>query len=635
MSKSKKQAHRPLKTAAGAAPNTVTPFEVSARVALQAATGPYQRKAGAPLVRPLRIYTLDPSVSHRLGGVATVHVPYEDLEPGPVGSLFEVDWTGAPKPLAASQLDLDDPYLLMSAGLAPSPSNGQFHLQMVYAVCSLTYAAFRRALGRDVAWSPETPPGDGPIRLKVRPFGFRGRNAGYSRMAGDLSFGFFRARKEPAGFTVPQGLIFTALSHDVIAHETTHALLDALRASFASPTNPDVPAFHEALADLVALFLHFSYPDVVEQAIRESRGNVASASMLSELAREFGYARSSADRPSALRSAIDVAEIAPFDSDAPAGGGKEPTQYAPNLEMHAMGSVLVSAVFEAFVTIVRRKCARLFRIAGISANDIGRVDLADELVHAIAQEAATAATQFLNVCIRAIDYCPPVDMELGEYLRAMITADAELVDDDKWGYREALMRSFRRRGIFPHHVQFMTEDALKWQAPAKPLRIPGLAFSDLKFDGDPGHPASAKELRRQAVALGAFVSTPENARHFHLIAPGETLPRNITYAGPVLVQSIRCARRVSPDARIAFDLIAEVTQTCTVQRGGESFEMEGGCTIVIDPYGSIRYAIYKKLDSEDRQARQHDAMRGSLKRFWRKQGKKYLSEQDVLRRLHD
>ena len=40
------------------------------------------------------------------------------------------------------------------------------------------------------------------------------------------------------------------------------------------PTNVDVPAFHEGFSDLVALFLHFSYADVVEQAIRESRGEL-------------------------------------------------------------------------------------------------------------------------------------------------------------------------------------------------------------------------------------------------------------------------------------------------------------------------------------------------------------------------
>jgi hypothetical protein len=40
-----------------------------------------------PVTRPLRIYTLDPSVSDRVGGVATVEIPYEKLEPGPTRSM--------------------------------------------------------------------------------------------------------------------------------------------------------------------------------------------------------------------------------------------------------------------------------------------------------------------------------------------------------------------------------------------------------------------------------------------------------------------------------------------------------------------------------------------------------------------
>ena len=113
-------------------------------------------------------------MSDRLGGVATVLVPYEKLEPGPIGSLFDVNSDGrAGGAPAAEALDLDDPHLLLSSGLSPTPTNGRFHLQMVYAVCSLTYAAFRRALGRDIAWAT-TAPADGPLRLVVRPFGFRG-----------------------------------------------------------------------------------------------------------------------------------------------------------------------------------------------------------------------------------------------------------------------------------------------------------------------------------------------------------------------------------------------------------------------------------------------------------------------------
>ena len=315
-----------------------------------------------------------------------MQVPYEKLKAGPVGSLFEIICDGAPRQLAAGLLDLDDPHLLLSSGLHPSPADGRFHPQMVYAVASLTYAAFKRALGREIAWAIPAA-ADGPLRLKVRPF-IPGANAGYSREAGDLSFGFFKAGRRAAGFTVQGGLISTALSHDVIAHETTHALLDGLRSSFMEPTNVDVPAFHEGFADLVALFLHFTYADVVERAIRESRGTLMRGSLLSDIAREFGYARARSGKAEALRSGVDVAGIAAFDSDVMPSDENAPTAYDPKLEPHALGSVLVSAVFEAFVTVVRRKCERLIRIAGIDPHMVGQAALSDALVKAIAEQAS-------------------------------------------------------------------------------------------------------------------------------------------------------------------------------------------------------------------------------------------------------
>jgi hypothetical protein len=613
-------------------------FEISERVARQALVRPYDRDPGAPLFRPLRIYTLDPSVSGRTGGVATVLVPYEKLERGPTGSLFRVVPDGAPDPLRASALDLDDPMLLLSSGLSPSPANGLFHLQMVYAVCSLTYASFRKALGRDIAWAT-TPTDEGPLRLAVRPFGFEGSNAGYSREAGDLSFGYFSAGDRAAGFTLRGGLIATALSHDIVAHETTHALLDGLRSSFMDPSNVDVPAFHEAFSDLVALFLHFTYSDVVERGIRESRGAFARGMLLTDLAREFGYARSSTGTANALRSGVDVEGVAAFDSDSlpqPDGrpGAAPPSVYDPRLEPHALGSVLVSAVFEAFATIVRRKTERYFRIAGVDPQNVGGAPLSDALITALAQEASDVAGQFLSICIRAIDYCPPADMELGEYLRALITADADMEKTDKWGFREALMRSFRRREIFPQHVRFMTEDAVRWAPPDEALRIDALAFRNLKFDGDPARPADVRELLRQATALGRFVTDPRHAAAFHVIPPGTPLPAGMTQASPPSVQSIRVARRAAPDGRVVFDLVAEVTQACTVVRNGTYFDMTGGCTLIVDPQGQVRYVIYKRLDSDSRRERQHDAIKGPLARFWRKSGRKYSLLPEMLRRLH-
>ena len=143
----KKQSAKPTKSAP--AQDDITPFEVSTRVSRQAAIAAYRREPGDPLVRPLRIYTLDPSVSHRLGGVATVNVPYEDLEPGPVGSIFEVVSAGAPKPLTASELDLDTPHLLMSGGVgfafqwAIPPTDGLCRLQS--HVCGIPTSAGTRS----------------------------------------------------------------------------------------------------------------------------------------------------------------------------------------------------------------------------------------------------------------------------------------------------------------------------------------------------------------------------------------------------------------------------------------------------------------------------------------------------------
>jgi hypothetical protein len=356
--------------------------------------------------------------------------------------------------------------------------------------------------------------------------------------------------------------------------------------------------------------------------------------MLTDIAREFGYARARAGKAEALRSGVDVRGLAPFDSDVLPDAAGGPRAYDASLEPHTLGSVLVSAVFEAFATIVRRKADRYYLIAGIDRQSGERVPLSDALVRAIAQEASDVAGQFLSICIRAVDYCPPADMELGEYLRALITADGDLERTDKWGFREALMRSFRRRQIFPDHVQFMTEDAVRWQPPPVDLTIRGLAFSRLRFVGDPGQAASEAELVRQAEALGAFVTDPRYAEYFHLVAPAARLPKGIVQASPPLVQSIRVARRAAPDGRILFDLIGEVTQSCTVSRGGDLFDMNGGCTVVIDPEGNVRYSIYKRFNSDGRQARQHAAMRGPLKKFWKKSGRRFSLQPHVLRRLH-
>ena len=69
------------------------------------------------------------------------------------------------------------------------------------------------------------------------------------------------------------------------------------------------------------------------------------------------------------------------------------------------------------------------------------------------------------MCIRALDYCPPVNLEFGDYLRAIITADRDLVRDDSRGYRVAFIDAFRERGIVPYDIRRLAEDSLLWEPP--------------------------------------------------------------------------------------------------------------------------------------------------------------------------
>jgi hypothetical protein len=67
------------------------------------------------------------------------------------------------------------------------------------------------------------------------------------------------------------------------------------------------------------------------------------------------------------------------------------------------------------------------------------------------------------MCIRALDYCPPVDITFGEYLRAIITADIDLVQDDNRNFRLAFIDAFRRRGIYPGGIKTLSIESLQYK----------------------------------------------------------------------------------------------------------------------------------------------------------------------------
>jgi hypothetical protein len=583
-----------------------------------AAVVPYQRQPDDPVYRPLRIFALDPSASRLDGAVATINLAYEELEPGPRGAVIEVaDWdetTGTVHP----PLDLDDRKALIRNGREPSVSDVQFHQQMAYAVCASTYNVFRSALGRDPSWGFHTRPGEGGPILRIRPHAFAEENASYQPRTGELCFGYYDAAASVSGRNLPFGRIYTCLSHDIVVHEMTHALLDGLRRHLLFQTHPDVAAFHEGFADLVAILARFSYHEVVRAAIERSNGDPAQDALLLSVASQFGQ---TTGQGGPLRSAIDRKGM-------PGGGaGDRPTSYAEaGTEPHALGTVLVSAVFEAFGTVFRRKAAvyrRLARHAPSGASD-------PELAQVLAREASELAQQFLSICVRAIDYCPPVDLRFGEFLRAMVTADYDLVPDDPLAYREALIDAFARRGIYPDEVKSLSEDALLWRPPE--LHLPPIAalhFANLRFAGDPGRAADAGELRRQAEALGAYVMRSGIAREFGCALPGDADLMG-DRVEPAKVCSVRSLRRIGPDKSVAFDLVAEVVQLRWLSvPGWPPVEFLGGATAIIGADGRFRYVIRKSVTDPRRATAQARAGEG-----YEECGGRLRLQQASLRELH-
>jgi hypothetical protein len=598
-----------------------TDYELDAAVIRAAQGAPYERRASDPVYRPLRIFTTDPSASRAEGSVALVNVPYEALKRGPRGRLFHVVDFNHTLGERYRQVDLDAPEILIRDGRDPSPSDWYFHQQMVYAVCSLVYATFRKALGRHIPWGYRQNSGR-RTRLRIRPHAFNGSNAYYDEERGELCFGYYRAERKVAGRNLPSGFVFTCLSHDIITHEVTHALLHGLRANLAHPSDGDVLAFHEALADLVAIFQHFSYDTVVLAAIRKSRGELAGADLLTGIARQFSYTTTGREQP--LRSAMDYSE-----KDG------TPRPYRPDAEPHDLGSVLVSAVFEAYVTVFRRKTERYVRLATNGSGVLPSGELQPDLQAVLAAQASALASQFMTICVRAIDYCPPTSLRFGEFLRAMITADFDLVPDDPWGYREALIDAFRRRSIYPDDVPNLSEDALLWRPPELSVRrLRELSFARLRFRGDPAHAASAGELRRQACALARAVTAPELAAQFGLTRLDD--PRlGGDEVGLPTVHSIRSSRRVGPDGQIVFDLVAELTQRRVVRgQAGRSFVFYGGSTVIINPQGEIRYVISKRVTNERRLRSQVEFMLGPGQSYWDSAGDFLSPRKQLFRFLH-
>ncbi len=592
----------------------------------------------SPSFRRLRAFAFDPIMSRQIEtyevNEVTLRVPWdEDMELGPTDSYLEVVDCDPPSQAFYAPVQLNEPKLLAQDGLSPSEGNPQFHQQMVYAVARTTIEHFEQALGRRALWSGRLIKVKGKYeeefveRLRIYPHALREANAYYSPAKKALLFGYFPASSTESGQNMPGEIVFTCLSHDIVAHETTHALVDGLHPRFIEPSNIDSYALHEALADVVALFQHFTYPEVLKHQIALTQGDLQRQSLLGGLAFQFGQALGSYG---ALRSAIGeidpkTKEWVPKKSD--------PTEITRTFEPHSRGAIFVAAIFDAFLTIYKFRILDLLRLASGGTGILAPGAIGTDLVDRLAAEAAKTARHILLMCIRALDYCPPVDADFGDYLRALITADESLVADDPQNYRLAVIDAFRRRGIYPRNVRNLSVESLLWHEPTEEEQIElqkafhgpnGLRELVPDWDQESNRYEIFQQTKERRKLLHSWFTDPKAlsaAKAAHLVLERLDKKTDSLYRDkdglPLLeVHSVRPAYRIGPDGQTVIELVIEMTQR---RRGyfdletqkkvddGEieppepDFVLRGGSALLVDlETARVRYCIYKDVSSQSR-----------------------------------
>lgn len=532
-------------------------------------------------VRKLTIVAQDPSVKAGRGILtARVEVPAEDLDAGPWGHRVQViDYDASSRQLFApldlpAMVDGDDGDPFAGAGTSELLENPGFHAQNVYAVVMRTLARFESALGRRVDW------GFTGHQIKVAPHAFSEANAFYSKGDGALMFGYFPSQ---SGRTV-----FTCLSHDVVAHETAHALVDGIRSHFIDPSSPDQAAFHEGFADIVALLSMFALPEVVEHALREGEREMGRRRrarsvetidrsllhptrlrrlLLFGLAEQFG-SEIEGVRGSALRRSVEI---------LPNRGLLDTPEY---MESHRRGEILVAAVMNAFITVWSQRALRLGDVGG-GAVDLGRV----------IEDGADTADYLLTMAIRALDYTPASHLEFCDFLSALLTADYELRPNEKrYEFRRLLRESFGAYGIPPATRSRNPEPGLWAVEDGR-----GYSYDDVHVDS----------LQRDPVEVFRFIW--RNRKKLDLCEGAYSH-----------VYSVRPCVRVGPDGFVLNETVAEFRQILDLNASelgtfgisapegmppDQSVSLQGGGTLIFDEFGHLKYNVHNRLLNKERQSR--------------------------------
>jgi len=267
-------------------------------------------------------------------------------------------------------------------------------------------------LGRKLSWAFPSP------QLVIVPRAGVTANAFYERGTNSLEFYYQEAA---AGHTV-----YTALSHDIVVHEATHAILDGLAPDLLDAILPQSLALHEAIADLSAISQTLLNEMVVWSIENLSPAAVEPREALSRVAEEFGSARQG-ESGNFLRRLKNARTLDPNDNSRDEFGA--PNRPDPT-DLHALSQVLSGAVYSVFEK----------RLAATHRKE------RDGLPASLDELLLPAARRVARITFRALDYLPPGEASFADYGRAFLAAAAATYSrpeqEQTW-----LREEFVRRGI--------------------------------------------------------------------------------------------------------------------------------------------------------------------------------------------
>src|SRR5262245_23920677 len=286
-------------------------------------------------------------------------------------------------------------------------------------------------LGRKLRWAF-----DGE-QLLVVPRAGKMANAFYHRDSRSLQF-FFVDDPKKAG-----KLVYTCLSPDIVAHETTHAILDGIAPDLYNATSPQSLAMHEAIADLGAVMLAVRTDRLLRQVMLDTGGDIRKAEAFNKIAQQFGEALYGEGRP--LRDLFNEASMS------------NPGKLDLN-EPHDLSTVLTGALYallvEEYETLRQEEYEEKLKeetskrkLAGLPAPTKEEKDKISFSVSGLALFKATE--KFKRIAFRALDYLPPGEISFADYGRAMVAADVYSNPDDPEP-REFIKKEFQRRGMVEH-----------------------------------------------------------------------------------------------------------------------------------------------------------------------------------------